>query len=206
MNLRSDAPQARSVLDFWFQDGLETGWPSQNPDDLWFGGGPELDRTIDQRFGELVRAAVVGGLENWETEPLDRLALVLLLDQFTRNVFRGRAQAFSGDARAQALATDALARGWDKKLPLAGRVFLYMPLTHAENMVHQDECVRHMQALVAEAESRLTQNLQDFLRSAQQHRGIIARFGRFPHRNAVLGRASSLSEVEFLTDGPRFGQ
>ena len=203
---KAQLPQARVVLEFWLRDALELGWPSQSLSALWWGGGAELDRDIEGRFGHLVHEAVAGGLTDWEATPLDRLALVVLLDQFTRNVFRGRHQAFAGDGRAQALATDALALAWDEKLPLAGRVFLVTPLEHAESLALQEECVRRFKSLLEGAAAERAQDIQEFLKSAQQHRDIIATFGRFPHRNQALGRASSAAEQEFLQHGPRFGQ
>ncbi len=202
----SKLPEANAVLEFWLQDAIEHGWPSQSLGGLWFGAGAALDQDIDTRFGHLVREALGGGLAAWESRPLDRLALVILLDQFTRNVFRGQAQAFAGDERAQALATDAMASGWDNHLPLAGRVFLLMPLMHAEAIALQDDAVRHFKALLAQTHSAHAENLQGQLVFAQKHRDIIAAFGRFPHRNAALGRISTHTELEFLQEGPRFGQ
>ena len=199
-------PQARAVLEFWLRDALELGWPSQSLNALWWGGGADLDRDIEGRFGHLVREALAGGLREWEATPVDRLALVLLLDQFTRNVFRGRPEAFAGDGRAQALTMDALALAWDGKLPLAGRVFLLTPLEHAESLALQDECVRRFKSLLEGAAAERASDIQEFLKSAQQHRDIIATFGRFPHRNQALGRTSSAAEQEFLQHGPRFGQ
>lgn len=197
---------AQAVLEFWLGDALELGWPSQDPGRLWFGGGAALDRDIDDRFGLLVQDAIAGGLTAWESGTFDRLALVILLDQFPRNLFRGQAQAFAGDMRAQSLVTDALAKSWDLQLPLAGRVFMYMPLEHAEVLALQQESVRRFATLVAAAAPQRLQDLQGNLKYAQMHHDIIARFGRFPHRNAVLGRASTGQEQEFLKDGPRFGQ
>ena len=194
------------MLEFWLHDALESGWPSQSLNALWWGGGAKLDRDIEGRFGDLVREAVSGGLMEWEATPLDRLALVLLLDQFTRNVFRGRHQAFAGDGRAQALAMDALALAWDEQLPMAGRVFLLTPLQHAEAMALQDECVRRFTSLLDGAAAERVKDLREFLKSAQHHREIVATFGRFPHRNQALGRASSAAEQAFLQHGPRFGQ
>ena len=205
-NANEPQPKDRAILEFWFRDGLDSGWPSQNLDALWWGGGAELDREIDQRFGHLVREAVSGGLADWESAPLGRLALVLLLDQFTRNVFRGRPEAFNGDARAQALATDVSAPAWDEALPLAGRVFQNMPLTHAENLMLQEEGVRRCGLLLAAAPAGRKEDLEKFLKSAEQHRNIIAAYGRFPHRNAALGRENAASEQDFLRNGPRFGQ
>ncbi len=194
------------VLDFWFGDGLKLGWPSQNMGKRWFDGGPELDEEIRQTFGKLVEQALAGGLAGWEAQPLSRLALVLLLDQFPRNIFRGQGQAFAGDEQAQRLVSDALVQGMDERLPWIGRVFLYMPLTHAENLALQEEGVRRFSALAAavpEAHRASTQGSLDF---AVKHRDIIARYGRFPHRNTALGRTSSALEFEFLKIGPRFGQ
>lgn len=199
-------PQAQAVLDFWLADGLTLGWPSQDMVSRWFSGGATLDAEITARFGDLVRTAVGGGLAEWERTPLARLALVILLDQFTRNVFRGKGEAFAGDARAQALVRAALAAHEDQQLPLAGRVFLYMPLEHAEDMAQQDESVRSFEQLAKEAPPALQKTFASNVDFARQHRDIVARLGRFPHRNAALGRTSTPEEIAYLKDGQRFGQ
>lgn len=197
---------AHAVLDFWLGDGLTLGWPSQSHSDLWFGGSKALDDDIAHRFGAGVEQALQGGLTDWADRPHSRLALVIVLDQFTRNVFRGQARAFAGDPRAQSLVQDALDHGWDAPLPLAGKVFLYMPLMHAENLAMQDLCVRQFETLVMHAPSERRKELQGNLDFAYQHRDIIARFGRLPYRNQALGRADTQEEQVFLRDGPRFGQ
>ncbi len=197
---------AQAILDFWFGDGLITGWPTQEMKAIWFGGGPELDALIKTQFGEQAVQAVEGGLQAWEQQPLSRLALILLLDQFTRNVFRGSPRAFEGDGRSQQLVTDALRKNWDRQLPLVGRVFLYMPLMHAENLTLQDECVSRFTQLRIEAPETLKARLQGNLDFAVQHRDIIAQFGRFPHRNIAMGRVATSAEESFLLNGPRFGQ
>lgn len=195
------------VLDFWLGDGLHTEWPTQDLAKRWFGGGAELDADIRARFGAAVQQAVAGGLQDWEQPALTRLALVILLDQFTRNVFRGQAQAFGGgDARAQQLVLQTIAAREDLQLPWAGRVFLYMPLMHAENIALQDECVASFTRLVADAPETLKPRLQNNLDFARQHRDIVVRFGRFPYRNAALGRTDTEEEKDFLLKGPRFGQ
>jgi len=194
------------VLDFWFGDGLTLGWPSQDMGKRWFNGGPELDEEIRQTFGKLVEQALAGGLAGWEAQPLGRLALVILLDQFPRHIFRGKGQAFAGDEQAQRLVSDALAQGIDEALPWIGRVFLYMPLTHAENLALQEEGVRRFSALLAAVPEAHRASAQGSLDFAVKHRDIIARYGRFPHRNTALGRTSSALEFEFLKIGPRFGQ
>jgi uncharacterized protein (DUF924 family) len=197
---------AQAVLDFWLADGLTDGWPSGKAADLWFRSSPAFDAQIDTQFGSLVRQAVNGGLTEWERAPLSRLALVILLDQFTRNVFRGKAEAFGGDARAQALVAQALAAGEDEQLPLCGRVFMYMPLEHAEDLALQEECVRRFQHLADTAPPALKADMDDHLDYAHRHRDIVARFSRFPHRNATLGRESTPEEIAYLKDGERFGQ
>ncbi len=194
------------VLDFWLGDGVELGWPTQDLGKKWFGGGNALDQDIKARFETRVVQALAGGLKDWEHPALHRLALIVLLDQFTRNVFRGNAQAFAGDARAQQLVMAALAQGLDKQLPWVGRVFMYMPLMHAENLALQDECVKRFRQLALDAPEALKPNLAGNGDFAAQHRDIVARFGRFPYRNAVLGRTSTPEEEEFLKSGPRFGQ
>jgi uncharacterized protein (DUF924 family) len=194
------------VLDFWLGDGVEKEWPTQDLNKRWFSGGAGLDAEIGARFGDDVKAAVDGGLQDWEQPPLNRLALVILLDQFTRNVFRGKGQALAGDTRAQQLVLQALAAGDDLTLPWAGRLFLYMPLMHAESLALQDECVARFTRLQADAPDSLKQRLQSNVDFAHQHRDIIARFGRFPYRNAALRRLDTAEEADFLLKGPRFGQ
>lgn len=199
-------PEAQAVLDHWFADGLQSGWPNSNMHARWFGGGAEQDALITERFGPLVESAQAGGLQNWEAAPLPRLALIVVIDQFSRNVYRGQAKAFAGDARAQKLTLQTLAAGEDEALPTVGRVFLYMPLMHAEDMALQQACVQRFTQLHASAPPELQAKLQGNLDAAQTHRDIIERFGRFPYRNAVLGRSNSPEETEFLETGPRFGQ
>lgn len=198
--------EAQAVLDYWLGDALTLGWPSTERQSLWFRGGPAVDAEIQSRFGALVDEALDGGLLTWERTPLARLALVILLDQFTRNIYRGRARAFAGDPRAQRLVREALAAHEDEVLPLAGLIFLYLPLEHAEDPALQEESVRRFAALKARATPACAESFARNLDFAYQHRDIVARFGRFPHRNAALGRESTPDETAFLHDGPRFGQ
>ena len=198
------------VLDFWLGDGVQLGWPTQNMSKRWFGGGVALDEEIKSRFGLRVLQALNGELGDWaqtaQTPALGQLALVILLDQFTRNVFRGDGRAFSGDERAQQLALQVIASKADQQLPYVGRVFLYIPLMHAETLALQNECVARFTQLVNDALPSLKERLQDNLDFALKHEEIIAQFGRFPYRNMALGRASTAEEKVFLADGPRFGQ
>jgi uncharacterized protein (DUF924 family) len=199
-------PDPQEILDFWFGDGLVLGWPSDDRSGLWFHGGQDLDAQIRERFGPLVQQALGGGLTDWETTPATRLALVILLDQFTRNVHRGHARAFAGDGRAQRLVLQSLALEQDTELPTVGRVFFYMPLMHAESPTLQDECVIKFEALWRQSPPALQARLDGNLKAAREHADIVARFGRFPHRNAVLGRTCTAEEETFLQNGPRFGQ
>ncbi|MEO8248801.1 MAG: DUF924 family protein [Burkholderiales bacterium] len=195
-----------AVLEFWLADGLERGWPSAAMSQRWFGAAAALDREINQRFGALVRQAADGGLTEWEAAPLPRLALVILLDQFMRNLFRGQAEAFAGDSRSQRLVLDALGREMDAKLPWVGRVFLLMPLMHAEDLALQQRCVQGFEALAREVPQAIAREIEGNLRFAKSHLEIIESYGRFPYRNEVLARASTEAELEFLKNGPRFGQ
>ena len=198
-------PTAHDVLAFWFVDGMAHDWPRADMSARWFGGASQ-DEPIRARFGALVEAALTGGLTEWETQLETRLALVILLDQLTRNVHRGTARAFAGDARAQRLVRATLAADEDAALPRVGRAFLYMPLMHAEDRETQDECVRRFAALLETTTPELSDTLTKNLRFAEKHRDIVASFGRFPYRNAVLRRTNTPEEEVFLKDGPRFGQ
>lgn len=204
------------VLDFWFEDGIERGWPSHNMGGLWFGGGRGLDEQIREQFEQLVEAALWSELVDWEAKPLSRVALLLLLDQFTRNIYRGEGRAFSGDHRAVTLVMEGIARGMDELLPWVARVFFYMPLMHAEDLALQDESVSCFTRLVAAVEKDDTVSadfaktvagkIRGNLAHAVEHREVIVRFGRFPHRNAALGRESTPEELEYLAESGRYGQ
>ena len=194
------------VLDFWLGDGMALGWPSQDMNGRWFRGGAALDQEIKARFGADVMRAVNGGLQAWESLLDSRLALIILLDQFTRNVFRGTGKAFEGDARAERLVLRTLDSREDQQLPWVGRVFLYMPLMHAEDAALQAKCVACFSSLMDDAPADLKPRFQGNLDFARQHQEIIARFGRFPYRNTALGRINTPEEASFLVEGPRFGQ
>ena len=191
-------PDAQAVLDFWF--GAE-GLPQHGQVRAeWFRKDTAFDAQIAQRFGGLVGDALAGGLTAWAAHPACRLARIVLLDQFTRNMFRDTAQAFAGDALALEAARSLVAEGLDATLRPEQRVFAYLPFEHHESLAMQDESVRLFSALAAEAPS-----LQNMLDYAHKHRAVIARFGRFAHRNELLGRASTAAELAFLKEpGSRF--
>jgi uncharacterized protein (DUF924 family) len=191
-------PDAQAVLDFWF--GAEGSAAHDQVRAEWFRKDAAFDAQIAQRFGNLVTRALAGGLSHWASHPASRLAHIVLLDQFTRNMFRDTAQAFAGDALALAGARAMVGEGSDATLRAEQRVFAYLPFEHHESLTMQDESVRLFSALAAEAPS-----LQNMLDYAHKHRAVIARFGRFVHRNELLGRTSTAEELAFLKEpGSRF--
>ena len=184
------APEADALLRFWFgtADAVRAEWFSTND---------AFDAEIDRRFGAEIEAALKGRLDHWQASADGSVALIILLDQFTRNVFRGKPRAFAGDARALALARRMVADGRDQALSQLQRSFAYLPFEHAEDLAAQDESVRLFSTLAGEGGAH-AQALREALDHAERHRDIIRRFGRFAHRNAVLGRASTADEIEFL--------
>lgn len=200
---------AAPILDYWFGREPFTAAILEARMAIWFGreDPTERDRDIAARFGELVERALAGELNSWAAGPRQRLALILLLDQFTRHIHRGTARAFAGDAAALALALDGMQKGADAALDPVRRVFFCMPLQHAESLEVQDESVAAFRRLANEAPAELGTFFQGALDYALRHRQIVQRFGRFPHRNAVLGRPSTPEECGWLaTGGERFGQ
>ena len=184
-------PRAAEVLDFWF------GHPGDaqylKPREAWFRKDAAFDALIVQRFGALVDAALCGELAHWARQPLSALAQVIVLDQFTRNTRRGTAGMFAGDARALAAARAMVADGDDLRLAGVQRQFVYLPFEHSEALADQVECLRLFEQLGREEPA-----LADLLEWARKHHDVVARFGRFPHRNAALGRASTAEEIAFL--------
>ena len=192
--------RVEEILDFWFGALPSDEVFHQEKAELWFRKDPATDEEIRVRFGALVEEALAGGLATWCEDPRGTLALVLLLDQFTRNIYRDTPRAFAGDTRALALARAAFSSGSAAALRPLERVFLAMPLMHAEDLAVQDESVALFAALSDDAPPALRTLLANNHRYAVAHRDIIARFGRYPHRNAILGRASSDEEVAFLKE------
>jgi uncharacterized protein (DUF924 family) len=196
------------ILEFWFGE-LDEGLCAAERRQALFRADPDFDAEIRRRFGSEVEAALAGERNAWGDTARGRVALVLLLDQFTRNLFRGSARAFAGDAAALANARRAVAHGQDLELPLEPRVFLYVPYEHAEDLTAQDEGVDLLARLLATLApgSPAADVVASYLGHAREHRALVAAFGRFPHRNAVLGRASTEAERAHLArDGRSFGQ
>jgi len=194
-----------AVLEFWFGADRTAALRDPARSCLWWRKNPVTDAGIRARFATWVAAALAGRLHHWADEPDGLLALVLLTDQFTRNIHRDTPVAFAGDPLALAWCRQGIVRGDDKHLSAAERAFLYMPLEHSEILADQDECVARFERLVGESAAVERGALAGMLDYARRHRAVIARFGRFPHRNAILGRESSAEELEFLrTPGSRF--
>jgi uncharacterized protein (DUF924 family) len=177
-------PRAQSILTFWFGQG--------GRDKRWFEKSSAFDDEVRRRFLAVHEEAARGALEDWQKRPGDCLALIVALDQFPRNMFRGSARAFATDALALHAARHALAAGYDRALPPLERMFVYLPFEHAESLAEQERACEFTKPLEAFPETG------DVYRYAVAHRDIIARFGRFPHRNAILGRESTAEEIDFL--------
>jgi len=190
----TDSASIRDILDFWF---LPLGHPEHGKQrDVWWQSTPAFDAEIVARFGGAAERAMAGGLDSWREAPEGALALIILCDQFPRNMFRRSARAFSGDAKAIGTARLALARAYPLAFRPTTRTFFYMPFQHSEQLADQELCC----ALFATLEN------EDYDKYAIAHRDIVARFGRFPHRNEVLGRDCTAEELEYLKTADRFGQ
>jgi len=194
-------PQATAVVDFWFGPLDGDGRADEAHRRRWFGGGPAFDQEIRERFLGEVEAALAGQRSDWRRSGRGTLAYILILDQFTRNLFRGTPRMFAGDPLALAAAEVAVAGGADREMPPDLRAFIYMPFMHSEDLARQHRSVELFTALLAEAPPAAREGAQGGLDYAIRHRDIVARFARFPHRNAMLGRTSTAEEVEFLA-GP----
>lgn len=182
------------VHDFWFGELDARGMCVEDRHRLWFGSDARTDSECRRRFGAALERALAGELDHWARDDRGLVALVVLLDQFSRNIHRGTARAFAGDARALALASAAIDSHRHLRLPAIHRVFTYLPLEHAEDLAQQSRCVQLFDELAAGGDAQLAQ----FARYAHAHRDVIERFGRFPHRNAILGRDSSAQERHHL--------
>ena len=190
----TDTPSIRDILDFWF---LPLGHPEHaQARDIWWRSTPEFDAETVARFGGRIEQAVSGELDAWRNSPEGALALILLCDQFPRNCFRKTARAFCGDPKALETARISLARSYQVAFSSNHRLFFYMPFGHSEVLADQLMACALFDTLGGE----------ENLKSAAEHRDVVARFGRVPHRNEVLGRASTPDELHYLKDAKRYGQ
>lgn len=189
--MRRPPVEAQAVLAFWFD-------PAQQPH--WFDASPQFDAIIRDRFGGTYRLAAQGKLEQWIDTPQGWLALLIVLDQFSRNLHRDDPRAWAQDLQAQRLALWGIKEGYDRQLPPMQRVFAYMPLEHAEDMRLQRHCVALFEALCEQLSTEERHRYTGFLDYARRHQAVIARFGRFPHRNARLGRPCTPEELQYLAE------
>jgi len=188
----------QDVNDFWFSEASKA---------RWFDSKPRYDRQVTARFETLWRQARDGELADWERTAEGALALVILLDQFSRNLYRGTAKAFANDPRAVGIAEQAIAREQHLVMSLIGRAFLYHPFEHSESLAHQERSVLLFRELAETAPAEWQERLKPFLEYAEEHCDVIRRFGRFPHRNKVLGRTNTAEEQAYLDGGARrYGQ
>jgi uncharacterized protein (DUF924 family) len=208
----SQTDDARRVREFWFGALPLSREALDERMKMWFGGdgsteaARSCDASIRDEFSARVEAALRGELANWADGPRRRLSLIILLDQFPRNIYRGRVRAFAGDELAASLALSGMQSGADAALDPIERIFFYMPLQHSESADVQDESVAAYRRLLSEAPGPLRAAFEEMLKHAEQHRAIIRRFGRFPHRNRLLHRSSTPEETEYLHDADDFGQ
>ena len=186
------------ILDFWFGVLPNPNFFPENKMAIWFASKPEIDRQIRDYFFQDVLNAQQGKYNQWRETPRGRLALILLLDQFPRHIYRNKPQAFMLDQMARALVLEGMQKGDDQRLYLIEKAFFYLPLEHAENLDMQNLAVNAYRRLLAESPEQIHPQMQDFLQSAIAHQQQIVRFGRFPYRNAILGRPSTSEETVFL--------
>lgn len=192
-----EAPEA--ILSYWFED--VTTQPEKLGAQMkrWYSGGKSLDADITQRFGCTVDALAGGLAQTWASQgPRERLAAIIALDQFSRSIHRNSAKAFASDPLALRIAKDAIAKGDDKSLHPIERIFLFMPFEHAEDIGAQHEAIRLFEALQADATDHTRESFKSALDYAHRHADVIAKFGRFPHRNDALGRASTPEELAWV--------
>lgn len=211
MNADSQTPtqpteSTESIMSFWFRDE-QTGRMDLPQSKRWFRGGKSLDTELAERFSAALSLAMQGRLDEWMENAEGTLALILLLDQFNRNIHRGTANAFAGDRKALALCHHAIDSGLADTLPLTQQVFCYMPLEHDESMASQDLSVALFTRLRDKAPESLREFASGTLDYALEHRKIIERFGRYPYRNEALGRSNTAEELAWLSESnQRFGQ
>lgn len=199
--------QAEEVLNFWFGRLNEHGLPRPTRSLFWFQKDATAGKIIRVYFEPHLKAAIDGELDRWAETPRGRLALIVLCDQFSRNMYRATPAAFLQDDKALQLSTAGIDLGMDQELAPIERVFFYFPLEHAENLDAQQRCVEMLTRVIALSNEPAKTRLSSFLDYAVIHKDIIARFGRFPHRNKILGRVSTEAELNYLASGAAtFGQ
>jgi uncharacterized protein (DUF924 family) len=189
-----------TVLEFWFGSNADDGAVAKEKSALWWSKSPQVDEEIRQRFENLVAQAGSGELAEWQSTPSGRLALILLTDQFPRNIYHDSPRAFAQDSKALAWCLSGIKSDFDLKLRPIERVFFYLPLEHAESLKHQEQSVKLCRELAESVVGDQKTLFEGYLDYAVRHRDTIARFGRFPHRNKILARKSTPEEIAFLAE------
>jgi len=190
--------QAESILEFWFGSEADDVLAAKQQAKMWWKKSPQVDHEIRERFADLLDMAADGKLDDWLAEPRTRLALIILADQFSRNMYRDTARAFAFDRFAQTWCKSGLDSAADRQLRPIERVFFYLPLEHSESLPDQQRSVALYKELVDTVPDEHRELFEGYLQFAERHRDIVQRFGRFPHRNAILGRESTEAEIAFL--------
>ena len=202
-----DQSRIEAILSFWFKEQELSAPQIDRRMDIWFGEDPVFDHEIKKEFADDVDRACKGKLNHWAAEPHGRLALILLIDQFRRNIYRNTAEAFSMDRLALKLCVEGAMEKLDRGLTPIQRVFFYMPLQHAESKKVQAKAVELYNRLAESVSKTYQETFLTVAQFAELHKDIIDRFGRFPHRNTLLGRENTPEEDEYLAgDSPDFGQ
>lgn len=190
--------QKDEILEFWFGDDQDDSATAAGKAELWWGHSPATDEGLQERFGAAASAAAAGVLDHWTGSPRGRLALILLLDQLPRAIHRDTPGAFAQDDAARKTAAQGLESGADRLLRPIERLFFYLPFEHSEDLEDQDRSVELFRELASLVPEEQHPTFSGFLDYANRHREVIARFGRFPHRNRILGRESTAEEIAFL--------
>ena len=205
--MSDDGATPEGILDFWFGTNRRDAVAQERRSQVWFTADAAFDADVRTRYTTLVERAGRGELRRWKLSPEGTLALILLFDQFPRNIYRSTPRAFHFDARALALCRDGIAMGVDLELAIIERAFFYLPLEHAEDREAQEKSVACFERLHRDADGAFKAITASNLEYARGHRDIVQRFGRFPHRNLILGRTSSADEIAWIaTHRDGFGQ
>ena len=189
------------ILEFWFGTFPNAWTADASKQDMWFKNGADYDTEIFSRFGSDYFRAVDGEFNSWAESPRGRLALIILLDQFSRHIHRGGAEAFAQDEKAQQLCIEGISAGDDQNLHPVERSFFYLPLEHAEDLERQNLAIEAYSQLIQDVPEQYRQPLEVALEWAQKHHYVIERFGRFPELNEILGRESTEEEIAFIKEG-----
>lgn len=195
----SGLPSPDKIVDYWIGDARDDAELAQKRKKVWFGKSEKVDTYLAENFTQIIAELAAGRADDWAAQgPTGRLGAIIVLDQFTRNVFRGKRGAFENDFKALFLCKDGLMRGDDKTLSEVERQFFYLPLEHSERTADQKLCVDLFESLLLDARPSFRPIVLDALDYARQHKAVIDEFGRFPHRNTILGRQNTPQEEAYL--------